>query len=69
MTNYPQLAGQVVVGTGVASGIGLAQARAFLAQGVTFFGTDLVENAELMALKQAYPSNFYFHPCDVRKTS
>lgn len=67
MTNYPQLAGQVVVGTGVASGIGLAQARAFLAQGVTFFGTDLVENAELIALKQAYLNNFY--PCDVRKSS
>lgn len=69
MTNYPQLAGQVVVGTGVASGIGLAQARAFLAQGVTFFGTDLVENTELIALKQAYPTNFYFYPCDVRKSS
>lgn len=67
MTNYPQLAGQVVVGTGVASGIGLAQACAFLAQGVTFFGTDLVENAELIALKQAYLNNFY--PCDVRKSS
>ena len=69
MTNYPQLAGQVVVGTGVASGIGLAQARAFLTQGVIFFGTDLVENTELIALKQAYPTNFYFYPCDVRKSS
>ncbi len=67
MTHYPKLTGQVVVGTGVASGIGLAQAKAFLAQGCTFFGTDLAENIALTELKQTYPTNFFFYPCDIRE--
>lgn len=67
MTHYPKLAGQVVVGTGVASGIGLAQVKAFLAQGCTFFGTDLAENTALTELKQTYPTKFFFYPCDIRE--
>lgn len=66
MPRYPEFARKIVVGTGVASGIGLAQAKAFLENGATFLGADLKETDELKTLQQAYPTTFQFFKCDVR---
>lgn len=67
MSQYQEFSTKVVGGTGVASGIGLAQAEAFLQNGATFFGADLQETKELKALQQSYPDTFHFFKCDVRK--
>ena len=66
MITYPEFSQKIVVGTGCASGIGLAQAELFLQQGATFFGADLNQNEALKELKQRYPKTFYFFKCDVR---
>lgn len=69
MASYPELKNQIVVGSGVASGIGLAQAKAFLAQETIFFGIDRTENEAIKKLKKQYPKNFYFYAGDLRKRS
>lgn len=67
MRQYPEFATKIVVGTGVASGIGLAQTQAFLQNGALFFGADLQETKDLHTLQQSYPTAFHFFKCDVRK--
>ncbi len=66
MATYPELAEQHALITGVASGIGYAQAAAFLAQGTTVFGVDRKHNNKVEQLLQQYPNQFYFEQVDVR---
>lgn len=66
MATYPELAHQHALITGVASGIGHAQATAFLAQGVLVFGIDRQSNASIEQLTQQYPQQFFFEQVDVR---
>ncbi|MFD0896937.1 3-oxoacyl-ACP reductase [Loigolactobacillus binensis] len=69
MANYPELKQQHAVITGVASGIGHAQAAAFLAQGVLVFGIDRSHNAAVGQLQQRYPTTFYFEQGDIRQAT
>ncbi|MFD1319351.1 3-oxoacyl-ACP reductase [Loigolactobacillus zhaoyuanensis] len=66
MANYPELIQQHAFITGVASGIGHAQAVAFLAQDVAVFGIDRHVNPMITQLQQQYPQKFYFEQVDVR---
>lgn len=63
--NFTEYKGQTVFITGAASGIGYAQAEAFLEQGANVFAIDLNETG-LQKLKQSYPETFAFRITDVR---
>lgn len=60
--------GKTVFITGAASGIGYAQAEAFLEQGASVFGVDRNETG-LQLLKQAYPETFAFWCANVAEKS
>ena len=64
MNLYPEFENQNVIITGVASGIGLAQAQKFLAAKAHVFGADIQQNEQINALKTN--SKFHFNQCDVR---
>ncbi|MCP0887741.1 3-oxoacyl-ACP reductase [Ligilactobacillus sp. WILCCON 0076] len=64
MTYFTQ---KVVLLTGVASGIGFAQAAKMLENGAYVFGGDLHFNAQIKQLQKKYPAHFFFKICDVRK--
>ncbi|MCF3943591.1 3-oxoacyl-ACP reductase [Oceanobacillus alkalisoli] len=57
--NFSEYDGKTVFITGAASGIGYAQAEAFLKQGASVFAVDQNEMG-LQLLKQAYPEKFAF---------
>lgn len=61
---FTEYKGKTVFITGAASGIGYAQAKAFLKQGANVFGIDLNERG-LQQLKQAYPDSFSFRVSNV----
>ena len=61
---YTDLAGQVVFVTGAASGIGAAQAVAFLEQKAFVFGFDL-QMGKMVDLLEAYPEQFFAYTGDV----
>lgn len=67
MPVYPEFKGQIVVVTGCASGIGLAQAQAFLEQGASVFGADQNNSQAIGELKVKYPTTFRFKICDLTK--
>lgn len=60
-----RLAGRVAIITGAASGIGLACAQRFAAEGATVVGADLVEAADWAGVVAAAPAA-EFHLLDVR---
>lgn len=62
---YSEFRNQVVFVTGSASGIGAAQATAFLEQGAKVFGFDR-QATGLQNLKERYPVNFDYTIGDVR---
>lgn len=57
--NFPEYDGKTVFVTGASSGIGYAQAEAFLKQGANVFAIDQNETG-LQELKQAYPETFTY---------
>lgn len=61
------IAGQTVLLTGAASGIGLAQAQLFLQEGAFVWGLDITKSAAILHLEESFPTNFTFIHCDVRK--
>lgn len=66
MAKQTTIAGQRVLVTGVASGIGQAQARLFLEQGALVFGADLQKSPLVEKLTRDFPTSFTFVHCDVR---
>ncbi|WP_270607890.1 3-oxoacyl-ACP reductase [Enterococcus thailandicus] len=62
---YPDLARQVVFVTGAASGIGEAQAHAFLAQDAFVFGFDR-QAGKMATVAQHFPDQFAFFVGDIR---
>ncbi len=64
--HYTDLAGQIVFVTGAASGIGYAQAKAFLEQGAQVFGLDL-QSGRMTELSIEYPTSFMYHLGDITK--
>lgn len=62
---FIEFEGKRVFITGAASGIGYAQAEAFLKQGANVFAIDRNELG-LQKLKQAFPKNFSYHIVDVK---
>ena len=64
--SYYDLANQVVFVTGGASGIGLAQARAFLEQDAYVFALDC-QLGEMIQLSDSYPSQFAYILGDIRE--
>lgn len=58
---------QIVLVTGVASGIGHSQAQLFLKRGAVVYGADILQNSQVDSLKEEFPDNFSFFNCDVRK--
>ncbi|MBN7274258.1 3-oxoacyl-ACP reductase [Ligilactobacillus pobuzihii] len=58
---------QIVLVTGVASGIGHSQAQLFLKRGAVVYGADILQNSQTDSLKEEFPDNFSFFYCDVRK--
>lgn len=63
---YPEFHEQVVFVTGAASGIGAAQATAFLEQGAKVFAFDR-QLGSLLDLKMNFPENFGYMVGDVRR--
>lgn len=59
--------GKVVIVTGVASGIGLAEAKLFLAEGARVWGVDIQEAEQVKLLETKYEALFSFVQCDVRE--
>lgn len=66
MNLYPEFEGKVVVMTGVSSGIGLEQAKAFLQAGAIVYGADIKESAEIKEVEQKFPT-LSFQQVDIRK--
>ena len=64
--SYYDLANQVVFVTGGASGIGLAQARAFLEQEAYVFALDC-QLGEMADLSESYPNQFSYLLGDIRE--
>ncbi|MCB0996567.1 MAG: SDR family oxidoreductase [Acidimicrobiales bacterium] len=64
-TGEHRLAGRVAWVTGAASGIGLATARRFAAEGAVVVGSDLAESDGWAEVAAAAPASA-FHLCDVR---
>lgn len=62
--NFPEYDGKTVFITGASSGVGYAQAKAFLQQGASVFGVDQNETG-LQELKQAYPGTFSYWCTDI----
>jgi NAD(P)-dependent dehydrogenase (short-subunit alcohol dehydrogenase family) len=60
-----KLKGKVAIVTGAASGIGLACARRYIAEGATVVGVDLRETDDWSALQAQTP----FHQVDVTDTA
>lgn len=67
INSYPDLAKKVVIITGVASGIGYAQAKAFLTNGCQVFGLDKQTTAKITELTATFGSNFFFSQVDVKE--
>ena len=65
MKNYPEFKNVSVIVTGVASGIGRAQAEKFLLEGAFVFGGDINNNEAVKNLKRRFPQTFRFKLCDV----
>ncbi|SEM30004.1 3-oxoacyl-[acyl-carrier protein] reductase [Ligilactobacillus sp. WC1T17] len=65
MEKYFDYQAQKVVITGVASGIGLAQAQAFLAAGAVVCASDIQQNNAVSQLQHQYPQTFYFTQGDL----
>lgn len=65
MKNYPEFKNVSVIVTGVASGIGRAQAEKFLLEGAFVFGGDINDNEAVKNLKRRFPQTFRFKLCDV----
>lgn len=63
MNLYPEFEGKVVVITGVASGIGFEQAKAFLDAGAKVFGADILNGGQVYELNEH--GDFTFTKCDV----
>ena len=55
MKNYPEFKNVSVIVTGVASGIGRAQAEKFLLEGAFVFGGDINDNEAVKNLKRRFP--------------
>ena len=64
MNLYPEFEDKNVLVTGVASGIGFAQAKAFLKAGANVYGADFKTNENTQNLTQF--AKFHFTKCDVR---
>lgn len=64
--HYTDLVEKVVFVTGVASGIGYAQAKAFLEQGAQVFGLDQ-QNGGMGELSTSYPESFMYYLGDITK--
>ena len=58
MKNYPEFKNVSVIVTGVASGIGRAQAEKFLLEGAFVFGGDINDNEAVKNLKRRFPQTF-----------
>lgn len=67
INSYPDLAKKVVIITGVASGIGYAQANAFLTNGCQVFGLDKQTTAKIAELTATFGNNFSFSQVDVKE--
>lgn len=66
MNLYPEFEGKVVVMTGVSSGIGLEQTKAFLQAGAIVYGADIKESVEIKEVEQKFPT-LSFQQVDIRK--
>ncbi|MGM0123044.1 3-oxoacyl-[acyl-carrier protein] reductase [Enterococcus sp. AZ194] len=65
---YEEFTDQTVLVTGAGSGIGYAQAKAFLEQGANVYGLDQ-QNARMLQLKADFPKTFAFQVGDVKELS
>lgn len=59
---------KVILITGCASGIGLAQVEAFLGQGARVIGVDTQSTMALRMVNQAWPEIFHFYQRDISKS-
>ncbi|EOL45453.1 3-oxoacyl-ACP reductase [Enterococcus phoeniculicola] len=65
---YEEFVGKTILATGAGSGIGYAQARAFLEQGAFVYGLDQ-QSVLMLQLKEDYPATFAFQVGDVKEAS
>lgn len=65
INTYPDLQGKVAIISGVASGIGLAQAEAFLTNKCLVFGIDRQITPQLQKLQTNFKESFFFTQVDV----
>ena len=66
INSYPDLTKKVVIITGAASGIGYAQAKAFLTNGCQVFGLDKQTTTKIAQLTATFGNNFYFIQVDFK---
>lgn len=69
MTLYPEFAGEHALVTGVASGIGEAQAQTLLAAKAHVWGLDCQKNDHVTSLQTDYPNTFHFIQADVSQSA
>ncbi|KRM89365.1 3-oxoacyl-ACP reductase [Liquorilactobacillus vini] len=69
MSQFSEFKDQKIVITGVASGIGAAQAQAFLQHQAIVWGLDQKSSTLVKTFQKTYPQQFHFLNCDVSQAA